>query len=208
MEDARFVRFVDDDGTVTYFATYTAFDQVHIAPQLLKTTDFATFDVTQLSGPFATNKGMALFPRKIGGRYMALSRWDRENLAVTTSDDLSEWDEATTLELGPRPWELVQVGNCGSPRRDPRGLARLDPRCRADAYVWHRCHPSRPRRPAPRDRRASRTRCWKPTRTSARDMSRTSSTRAGRSSTARHWCCPMGFPTAPSASRSSTSPSS
>ncbi|HXR23620.1 MAG TPA: glycoside hydrolase family 130 protein [Acidimicrobiales bacterium] len=121
MEDARFVRFVDDDGTVTYFATYTAFDQVLIAPQLLKTTDFATFEVTQLSGPSATNKGMALFPRKIGGRYTALSRWDRENLAVTTSDDLSEWGEATTLELDPRPWELVQVGNCGSPVETPEG---------------------------------------------------------------------------------------
>jgi predicted GH43/DUF377 family glycosyl hydrolase len=121
MEDARFVRFVDDDGSVTYFATYTAFDQVLIAPQLLKTTDFATFDVTQLSGPSATNKGMALFPRKIGGRYTALSRWDRENLAVTTSDDLSEWGEATTLKLDPRPWELVQLGNCGSPVETPEG---------------------------------------------------------------------------------------
>jgi predicted GH43/DUF377 family glycosyl hydrolase len=121
MEDARFVRFVDDDGTVTYFATYTAFDQVHIAPHLLKTTDFVTFAVTQLSGPSATNKGMALFPRKIGGRYMALSRWDRENLAVTTSDDLSEWAGSTTLQLDPGPWELVQVGNCGSPIETPEG---------------------------------------------------------------------------------------
>jgi predicted GH43/DUF377 family glycosyl hydrolase len=121
MEDARLVRFVEDDGAVTYFATYTAFDQVHIAPQLLKTSDFATFAVTQLSGPFATNKGMALFPRKVAGRYMALSRWDRENLAVATSEDLSEWGEATTLELGPRPWELVQVGNCGSPVETPQG---------------------------------------------------------------------------------------
>ena len=121
MEDARFVRFVDDGGTVTYLATYTAFDQVLIAPQLLKTADFATFAATQLSGPFATNKGMALFPRKIAGRYMALSRWDRENLAITTSEDLSEWDEATTLELDPRPWELVQVGNCGSPVETPEG---------------------------------------------------------------------------------------
>jgi predicted GH43/DUF377 family glycosyl hydrolase len=101
MEDARFVRFVDEDGTVTYFATYTAFDQVRIAPQLVRTADFATFAVTQLSGPFATNKGMALFPRKIGGRYMALSRWDRENLAITTSEDLSQWGEATTLQLDP-----------------------------------------------------------------------------------------------------------
>ena len=121
MEDARFVRFVDDDGTVSYFATYTAFDQVLIAPQLLTTTDFATFRVTQLSGPYASNKGMALFPRKIDGQYMALSRWDRENLAVAASDDLSEWAKATTLDLAPRPWELIQVGNCGSPIETPEG---------------------------------------------------------------------------------------
>ena len=69
MEDARFVRFVDDDGAVTYLATYTAFDQSLVAPQLLSTTDFRTFVVSQLSGPFATNKGMALFPRKVGGRH-------------------------------------------------------------------------------------------------------------------------------------------
>jgi predicted GH43/DUF377 family glycosyl hydrolase len=114
LEDARFVRFVDD-GSVTYFATYTAFDQVHVAPQLITTTDFRRFDISQLSGSFATNKGMALFPRKIGGKYVALSRWDRERLALTTSDDLSDWSEGTNLTLPPHPWELVQVGNCGSP---------------------------------------------------------------------------------------------
>jgi len=121
MEDARFVRFVDDGGRVSYLATYTAFDQVHIAPALLRTADFRTFVVSQLSGPFATNKGMALFPRKVGGRYMALSRWDRENLAIATSDDLADWSGATTLVLPPRPWELVQVGNCGPPVETPEG---------------------------------------------------------------------------------------
>ena len=121
MEDARFVRFVGDGGAVTYFATYTAFDHAVIAPQLLSTTDFRTFRVSQLTGPFATNKGMALFPRKVGGQYVALSRWDRERLAITTSDDLSEWDEATTLALPARPWDLVQVGNCGSPLETPEG---------------------------------------------------------------------------------------
>ena len=121
MEDARFVRFVGDGGAVTYFGTYTAFDHAVIAPQLLSTTDFRTFRVSQLSGPFATNKGMALFPRKVGGQYAALSRWDRERLAITTSDDLSEWDEATTLALPARPWDLVQVGNCGSPIETPEG---------------------------------------------------------------------------------------
>ena len=121
MEDARFVRFVGDDGGVTYFATYTAFDGALIAPQLLTTTDFRTFAVSQFSGPFATNKGMALFPRKVGGQYMALSRWDRERLAITTSDDLCDWDQATTLVLPTRPWDLVQVGNCGSPLETPEG---------------------------------------------------------------------------------------
>ncbi|HTW10532.1 MAG TPA: glycoside hydrolase family 130 protein [Acidimicrobiales bacterium] len=121
MEDARFVRFVGDDGGVTYFATYTAFDHALIAPQLLTTTDFRTFRISQFSGPFATNKGMALFPRKVGGQYVALSRWDRERLAITTSDDLSHWDQATTLPLPTRPWDLVQVGNCGSPLETVEG---------------------------------------------------------------------------------------
>ncbi len=121
MEDARFVRFVDGDGAVSYLATYTAFDQALVAPQLLTTTDFRTFVVSQLSGPFATNKDMALFPRKVGGRYVALSRWDREHLAVTVSDDGSEWAEGATLRWALRPWELVQVGNCGSPLETPEG---------------------------------------------------------------------------------------
>jgi predicted GH43/DUF377 family glycosyl hydrolase len=121
MEDARFVRFVDDDGSVTYLATYTAYAQFLVAPQLLSTTDFRSFVVSQFSGPYATNKGMALFPRKVGGRRVALSRWDRERLAVTVSDDGSEWSQATTLDLPPRAWDLVQVGNCGSPLETPEG---------------------------------------------------------------------------------------
>ncbi len=121
MEDARFVRFVADSGVVTYFGTYTAFDHALVTPQLLTTTDFRTFSVSQLCGPFAVNKGMALFPRKVGGQYVALSRWDRESLAITTSDDLTEWAEATTLTLPTRPWDLVQVGNCGSPLETPDG---------------------------------------------------------------------------------------
>jgi predicted GH43/DUF377 family glycosyl hydrolase len=125
MEDARFVRFVDDSGAATYLATYTAFDDTRVAPQLLTTTDFRTFGVSQLSGPYATNKGMALFPRKVGGQYLALSRWDREKLYITTSDDLIEWAEATTLALDPRPWDLVQVGNCGSPLETPEGWVVL-----------------------------------------------------------------------------------
>jgi predicted GH43/DUF377 family glycosyl hydrolase len=115
MEDARFVRFVDDDGSVTYYATYTAFDGVHVAPQLLETTDFRTFRITQMTGLAARNKGMALFPRRIGGRYVALSRWDRENNAIAFSDDGRAWGMPVNLQSPEQPWELLQIGNCGSP---------------------------------------------------------------------------------------------
>jgi predicted GH43/DUF377 family glycosyl hydrolase len=121
MEDARFVRFVDDDGTFTYYATYTAFDGVHVAPQLLETTDFRRFRVTQLAGAAATNKGLALFPRRVGGQYVALSRWDRERNAVVASDDCRLWGAADTLQSPERPWELLQLGNCGSPIETPEG---------------------------------------------------------------------------------------
>jgi predicted GH43/DUF377 family glycosyl hydrolase len=121
MEDARFVRFVDDDGTFTYYATYTAFDGVHVAPQLLETTDFRHFRVTQLAGAAATNKGLALFPRRVGGQYVALSRWDRERNAVVASDDCRSWGAADTLQSPERPWELLQLGNCGSPIETPEG---------------------------------------------------------------------------------------
>ena len=121
MEDARFVRFTDDDGSVRYLGTYTAFDHAQVVSQLLSTTDFRTFVVSQLSGPFAVDKGMAIFPRKIGGRYAALSRWDRENLAVTFSDNGTEWAESTTLHWARGPWEVVQVGNCGPPVETSQG---------------------------------------------------------------------------------------
>ena len=121
MEDARFVRFTDDDSTVTYYGTYTAFDGAHVAPQMLKTSDFNVFRVSQLAGPAATNKGMALFPRRINGRYVALSRWDRENNAITTSTDGHVWDDPTTVQTPVQPWELIQLGNCGSPIETPEG---------------------------------------------------------------------------------------
>jgi predicted GH43/DUF377 family glycosyl hydrolase len=114
MEDARFVRFADGD-TATYYATYTAFDGSHVAPHLLQTADFRTFASSQLSGPAAANKGMALFPRLIDGRYAALSRWDRETNAIGYSADARRWGEAVTIQAPARPWELIQLGNCGSP---------------------------------------------------------------------------------------------
>jgi predicted GH43/DUF377 family glycosyl hydrolase len=115
MEDARFVRFTEDDGRVTYYATYTAFDGFEILPQLIQTDDFLTFRITTLNGPAAQNKGMALFPRRIGGRYVMLSRRDRENLHLATSTDVRHWSEVSELHRPSRPWELLQIGNCGSP---------------------------------------------------------------------------------------------
>ncbi len=121
MEDARFVRFAHDDGTATYYATYTAYDGAHVAPHLLATADFRTFTSNQLTGRAATNKGLALFPRRVGGRYVALSRWDRETNSVAMSDDLTVWDEPTSLRQPYKPWDLVQLGNCGSPLESPAG---------------------------------------------------------------------------------------
>lgn len=115
MEDARFVRFVDDDGCVVYFATYTAYDGSGIAQHLLTTHDFTTFEASPLSGAAASGKGLALFPRKVGGRYTALSRCDRENNSITWSDDMCCWDASEQIQAPARPWELLQLGNCGSP---------------------------------------------------------------------------------------------
>ena len=121
MEDARFVRFVDDDGSVTYYATYTAFDGVNVVPKLLETADFRQFRITPLTGPAAKNKGLALFPRRVGGRYLALSRWDRERNSVVSSPDGRSWEAATTVQSPERAWELLQLGNCGSPIETPDG---------------------------------------------------------------------------------------
>ena len=120
MEDARFVRFTDGADTI-YYATYTAFDGSQVAPHLLETSDFRTFTISQLCGPSAANKGMALFPRKIAGRYAALSRWDRESNAIAYSADAHDWSQARTVQSPTHPWELIQLGNCGSPIETPAG---------------------------------------------------------------------------------------
>jgi len=121
MEDARFTRLVDDDGSVTYCATYTAYDGVTVAPQLIQTDDFTTFEISQLSGPAAKNKGMALFPRRVGGQYLGLSRYDRERSSITSSSDRLSWGDAITLDTPLHPWELIQAGNCGPPIETERG---------------------------------------------------------------------------------------
>ncbi len=121
VEDARFVRFEDDDGSVRYYGTYTAFDGFQVRPQLIETEDFATFRISTLNGRFAQNKGMAIFPRRVGGKYLALSRWDRENTSIATSDNVRRWEEATVLQCPEEPWELIQIGNCGSPLETAEG---------------------------------------------------------------------------------------
>jgi predicted GH43/DUF377 family glycosyl hydrolase len=122
MEDARFVRFTEDGGAVTYYATYTAFDGFEIMPQLIQTDDFVSFRIGTLNGPAAQNKGMALFPRRVGGRFVMLSRRDRENLHLATSTtDIRHWAELSELHRPSLPWELSQIGNCGSPIETPAG---------------------------------------------------------------------------------------
>ena len=121
MEDARFVRFTGADGNSGYRATYTAYDGVSGAPQLIETADFRTFHVSQLHGPAARNKGLALFPRLIGGVHVALSRWDRESTSLASSPDGLVWGEPRTLRMPELSWELVQNGNCGSPIETPDG---------------------------------------------------------------------------------------
>jgi predicted GH43/DUF377 family glycosyl hydrolase len=115
MEDARFVEFDDPEMGRIYFATYTAFDGVDVAQQLLSTRDFLTFEITPVSGAAARGKGLAIFPRKVGGRFAALSRADRETNSITFSDHLEYWNESTAIQLPRRSWEVIQLGNCGSP---------------------------------------------------------------------------------------------
>jgi len=121
MEDARFVRFVDDRGNQKFYATYTAYDGFEILPQLIETDDFRSFTISTLNGAAAQNKGMALFPRPIEGKYVMLSRKDRENLHVATSSSVRFWNDVTELYRPTRPWELLQIGNCGSPLETEAG---------------------------------------------------------------------------------------
>ena len=115
IEDARFVRFHDEAGRSTYYATYTAFDGQVPLPQLLETEDFARFKISTLNGPEVQNKGMALFPRKVRGHFAMLSRQDNENIYLMYSDMLHFWYDKQLLLRPTFPWEFVQLGNCGSP---------------------------------------------------------------------------------------------
>lgn len=115
IEDARFVSFTDDDGSVMHYATYTAYNGRDILPQLIETEDFLHFRVLTLNGCAVQNKGMALFPRKIQGRYAMLSRQDDENLFIMFSDNPHYWSDPEILLRPAQPWEGVKIGNCGSP---------------------------------------------------------------------------------------------
>lgn len=121
IEDARFVQFTDDNGEVTYYATYTAYNGQVTFPQLLETKDFTHFKVSTLNGAEVQNKGMALFPRKINGRYATLSRQDGENIYLMYSDDLYFWQTKELILKPTYPWEYVQLGNCGSPLETEAG---------------------------------------------------------------------------------------
>ena len=115
VEDARFVRFVRDDGSVTFYATYTAYSGNDIRQQLLETQDFLSFTSTPLVGDAAANKGLALFPRLIGGRFAAISRSDRESNSVAFADNPFIWNKSAPCQKPIEAWEALQLGNCGAP---------------------------------------------------------------------------------------------
>ncbi len=115
IEDARFVRFQNDDRSYIYYATFTAFDGKVVMPELVETDDFLRFRFITLNGPAAKNKGMAMFPRKINGHYAMLARQDNESIYISFSDNVHFWDEQKILLKPKFPWELIQIGNCGSP---------------------------------------------------------------------------------------------
>jgi predicted GH43/DUF377 family glycosyl hydrolase len=115
IEDARFVKFTDTDGTVKYYATYTAYNGFSIMPKLVETRNFYHFNIMPINGEIAQNKGMALFPRKINGKYAMLSRLDGVNNYIMFSDDINLWHEAKRVQEPKFPWEFIQIGNCGSP---------------------------------------------------------------------------------------------
>ena len=121
IEDARFVKFTRDDGSIVYYATYTAFDGALIMPKLLQTTDFYNFKIRPLHGAGAANKNLALFPRKVNDNYVMLSRIDGCNNYIMYSSNINLWEEPQILQQPKYPWEFIQMGNCGSPIETEQG---------------------------------------------------------------------------------------
>ena len=125
IEDARFVLFTEEDGSTTYYATYTAYNGSQILPQLIQTQDFLEFKIITLNGRAVQNKGMALFPRRINGKYVMISRQDGVNMHIMYSDHLHFWQESTIMQRPQNPWEFTQMGNCGSPVETEAGWLLL-----------------------------------------------------------------------------------
>lgn len=121
IEDARFVKFTDDNKEVTYYATYTAYDGLTILPKLIETKDFYHFIIKPINGEIGRNKGMALFPRKIKGKYAMLCRLDGVNNYISFSNEINIWHEAKLIQEPKYSWELIQIGNCGSPIETKEG---------------------------------------------------------------------------------------
>lgn len=125
IEDARFVRFTDEQGFTTYYATYTAYNGFAILPKLIETKDFYHFKVMPLNGEYAQNKGMALFPRKINNRFAMVARLDGVNNYIMYSNDIHYWQEAKIIQEPAYPWQFIQIGNCGSPLETEAGWLLL-----------------------------------------------------------------------------------
>jgi predicted GH43/DUF377 family glycosyl hydrolase len=121
IEDARFVRFIDDDNTEKIYATYTAYNGHTILPKLLSTENFYTFRVMPLHGVGAQNKNLAMFPKKINGKYAMLARIDGVNNYLMYSDRPTVWNKPVIIQEPRFPWEFTQIGNCGSPLWTPEG---------------------------------------------------------------------------------------
>jgi predicted GH43/DUF377 family glycosyl hydrolase len=115
IEDARFVKFINDDGSYVYYATYTAYDGSLIMPKLLQTSDFYNFKIMPLYGAGAQNKNLALFPRKVNGKFVMISRIDGCNNYIMYSDKINIWEKPILLQQPKFTWEFIQIGNCGSP---------------------------------------------------------------------------------------------
>jgi predicted GH43/DUF377 family glycosyl hydrolase len=125
IEDARFVQFYSEKDDVTYYATYTAYNGREIIPKLIETSDFLNFRIIQMSGKESVNKGMALFPRKIGNKFAMISRQDEESLYIMFSGNIGEWDNKNQLLIPKYEWETIQIGNCGSPIETKKGWLLL-----------------------------------------------------------------------------------
>ena len=205
IEDARFVEF-DEAGKTIYYATYTAYSGRAIRSELIETTDFVSFRMSPLQGSAARNKGMALFPRKIDGKYAMIGRQDNENLYLIYSDDLLRLGRRPADPEARIPWEFVQIGNCGSPIELDEGWLLLTHGVGPVRKYSIGAVAARQERSFQGSRHARGSRWCGPTRRSAKAMFRTSSTPAARCATATRSSCPTRSPTPSPISRPSRSP--